>query len=263
MFFVIYMNHTWGDKDTKFIVYYGDYFPKECEKDYNVFILSPNTKANIAQMAKNHLVAGYLSLGEVDSNQMYFEKINYEKFILHNNPIWPDARLVDIRDAAWHRFILDEMIPSLIQKGFNGLFMDTLDSVLELERTFPDRYKGSIESLILLIMKIKQQYPDLRLISNNAFSVLPQIDSLLEYALAESLYTDYDFSSNRYQLAKDDQRLHRAANLFSYLNSQALVLEYAIELDMISKVREKNKTHSFPLFFSNIQLTRECLEMQR
>lgn len=258
VFYVISMNQTMGNDDIRFIVYYGDYFPKICVAKYNVFILSLNSKGDITQITKNHLVAGYLSLGEVDSKQTYFEKINHQKFILHKNPIWPDARLVDVRDAAWHRFILDEMIPKLIEKGFNGLFLDTLDSIIALEQSSPDRYNGSIESLILLIQQIKQQYPDLKLIANNAFSILPQIDSLLEYVLAESLYTAYDFRENKYQLAKNDYRLKLVADVVSNLTSKCLVLEYAVESDMISKIREMNQAYKFPLFISNIQLTRGC-----
>ena len=154
--FFIGLSQMWDDNYTNFIVYYGDIFPKECEKEYNVFILSPHTQANITKLADKHLIAGYLSLGEVDSKQPYFKEISHKNFVLHNNPFWSDAKLVDVRDTAWHGFILDEMIPNLIEKGFNGLFLDALDSALELERTYPVRYKGSTESLISLIKKIKQ-----------------------------------------------------------------------------------------------------------
>jgi endo-alpha-1,4-polygalactosaminidase (GH114 family) len=252
------VNQMWGNKDIKFIVYYGDFFPAECEKDYSVFILSPHTQANITELAHTHLVAGYLSLGEVDSKQSYFNKIGHKSFVLHRNPFWPDARLVDVRDLAWQGFILHEMIPNLIEKGYNGLFLDTLDSAIELERLYPKRYKGSIENLISFIKKIKQQYPNLKLIANNAFSILPKIDSLLEYVLAESLFTSYDFASKKYQLASDDRRLKHANKVFSQLTSKPMVLEYAIDPDMISKVREKNKTYNFSLYFSNIQLNQGC-----
>lgn len=247
-----------ADTDTKFVVFYGDTFPAKCEHEFNLYIFAPHTKADIKKLAKKYLVAGYLSLGEVDIKQPYYERISREKFILHNNPVWPNAKLIDVRNEAWQTFILEKLIPDLIERGFNGLFLDTLDSIIELERLNPAKFSGSIDSLVHLIHKINKQYSNLKLISNNALSILQRIDNNLEYVLAESLYTAYDFSQSKYQLATNDIRLNQATNIFSHITSKPLVLEYAIHEDTINSVLLKNRTHNYPLFFSNIQLNKDC-----
>ncbi|MBK8430849.1 MAG: endo alpha-1,4 polygalactosaminidase [Chloroflexi bacterium] len=104
----------------------------------------------------------------------------------HGRPIrnanWP-TWLVDCNSAEWHAELLNKQIPALTARGFQGLFLDTLDIIGPL----PSLKSG----LIALIKAIHQQYPALKLIANRGFELYPEIHDCLAGVLFEAFTTAY------------------------------------------------------------------------
>ena len=65
-----------------------------------------------------------------------------QPFLVEPNPDWPGVR-VDIRDQRWQEVLLREELPPLIQGGYDGVMLDTIDTVPYLEAKDPARFAGS------------------------------------------------------------------------------------------------------------------------
>jgi uncharacterized protein (TIGR01370 family) len=155
--------------------------------------------ANVKAWHNNHTqFFGYLSIGEADLSRLAIKDRLNKSFLLTANPNWPNAYQVDVRNAEWHAVLFDDMLPGIAAR-FDGVFLDTLDVPLELERSDPQHFAGSRDALIAIIREIHEHYPKLKIITNNALSILPAVGNDITAALVEDLYTSYDFTAKRVQ----------------------------------------------------------------
>jgi polysaccharide biosynthesis protein PelA len=103
------------------------------------------------------------------------------------NPLW-GTWLVDVGSAVWQSYLLTSVIPALRERGFTGLLLDGLDQPAQQP------------ALRSLIQTIYQQYPDLVLVVNRGFGLLPALHPCLGGVLFESFTTFYDKGHGRYAI---------------------------------------------------------------
>ena len=79
------------------------------------------------------------------------------------------------------------MIPEITAKGFIGLMLDTLDTPPYLESLSAEQYGGMKQAAVSLVHDIRAAHPDLMLIVNRGYALLPQILDCVDLVIAESL----------------------------------------------------------------------------
>ncbi len=136
-------------------------------------------------------VCGYLSLGEIRTSDPFLTFLD-RAALLPENPDWPGTRRVDIRHPSWRSLVLDRRIPSLASQGFTGLMFDTLDTPPYLELLDPARYHGMREAAIELVDSIRARWPEMMLIMNRGYALLPDVVRKVDAVIAESLMTSPD-----------------------------------------------------------------------
>lgn len=141
-------------------------------------------------------VLGYLSLCEVAESRSFFAEVRAEGLLLGEHATWRGSHYVDVRDPRWSRRVIEDLIPRLLRRGFSGLFLDTLDDAAWLERQ-PGR-RGMREAAIRLVRAIRRHYPDITLMMNRGYDLLPALERDVDAVLAESLHGTYDFTAKRY-----------------------------------------------------------------
>jgi uncharacterized protein (TIGR01370 family) len=152
-------------------------------------------------------VVGYLSLAEASPDYTYFEQLQAEGLLIHPSEIWKGNQFIDIRDRRWHQRVTRELVPSVLAKGFNGLFLDTVDSALWMEESNPAKYGGMKQAAIELIGGIRKLYPGTTIVLNRGYNLLPDLAGVLDFAVGESVFSTYDF--NRKQYGFVDPALYR------------------------------------------------------
>jgi len=175
----------------------------------------------------------YLSLGEANLTRSYLKKSAKAPYLIQANTNWPSAYWVDIRHPEWRKLILETVLPLIAARGFDGVFLDTLDVPIELERQDPTRYAGSKTALLHLIKEIKTRHPDWIIISNNALELLNELSPSLSAALAEDVYTRFDFTKNRAVLTPQNESREKVTVLKAFAKKTgkpALTLLYTDDL---------------------------------
>jgi uncharacterized protein (TIGR01370 family) len=153
------------------------------------------SKAAIAQTGAR--LCGYLSLGEIRTADPFFAALD-SAILLEENPAWPRTRRIDIRHRSWTDLVLNEMIPSIAAQGFTGLLLDTLDTPPYLERQDPDGNRGMRQAAVDLVSAIRRTYPDIILIMNRGYDLLPDVADRLDGIVVESLLTTTDPSGYKW-----------------------------------------------------------------
>jgi uncharacterized protein (TIGR01370 family) len=187
------------------VVYYSDQAEAKDFEPYNPVILESDADAAlVSSLAGKKDVLGYVNLGEAEEWRPWFKELKMQGLLVRENPNWKGSWIVDIRKPAWKNHILERAIPMVLAKGFNGLFYDQLDVVITLEQEDPVKYQGMIAAAIDLVKSIRQRFPGKKIMMNRAYEIIEQVGKAIDYELAESLYTDYDFENKTYSVRSQD-----------------------------------------------------------
>ena len=112
--------------------------------------------------------------------------------------------------------MIEQLIPDVLHRGFDGLFLDTLDDAAHLERSDPARHRSMTAAAARLVRTIRFHYPTLTIMMNRAYEILPAVEEHIDIVLGESLFADYDLDTKSYRLVepalyRQQVRLLRAA----------------------------------------------------
>lgn len=194
--------------DERWVVVYNEKPTIESFRDYSLVVLDSIHHPPIRPLLEQRkTVIGYLSLGEAESYRDYYKDVEKEGILLDKNPNWPDSRYVDVRDARWTRRVVETLVPRLLHKGFQGIFIDTLDNPPELERRDPAKFKGMTVAAANLVKAIRRHYPRIYIMLNRGYTILPAVESEIDAVLGEAVFTEIDFEKNTYRLT--DPKLYR------------------------------------------------------
>ena len=128
-----------------------------------------------------------------------------QSFIVEPNPNWPGNMRVDIRDERWQQLLLRQEVPRLLTMGFDGLMLDTLDTVPYLENKDPSRFAGSRRALADWLRALRRAAPRAVIVANGTESLIdaaPFVDGFI----VEGVFAMYDFTRRIYRETTDDER---------------------------------------------------------
>ena len=93
-------------------------------------------KLKVKPQGGKRLVIGYFSVGEAEKYRKYWKKEwnkKLPKWILYENKNWEGAFIVKYWSKEWKE-IIEIMLKSHIDSGFNGVFLDTIDTYQSFEK---------------------------------------------------------------------------------------------------------------------------------
>ena len=173
----------------KWVAFYGQTADESVLASYDIVILDPMFQGSIAAVAQaGARVCGYLSLGEIRISDIFYDRVD-PTALLEENPAWPGTRRIDIRHRSWKDLVLKEIIPSIAAKGFTGLLLDTLDTPPYLEQLDPSSNGGMRQAAVDFVQAIHRSHPNMLVIMNRGYAVLPSVIGSIDGIVAESLLT--------------------------------------------------------------------------
>ncbi|MFZ2889366.1 endo alpha-1,4 polygalactosaminidase [Sulfuricurvum sp.] len=177
-----------------FLIYYGNDYSLKHFSQYETVVLDPDSYPNVSFLSLSHTYA-YLSLGEVHSGRSYFDSLRKADLLDGTNHEW-GSHHIKIDNGKWKKLLLEEVIPPIIQGGYKGIFLDTVDSLLARNLS-----KAEIADLIVSIHK---KYPKLRLMLNRGFEIADMVP--IHALVYESTISGYNYKNNRFSLFDYDFR---------------------------------------------------------
>lgn len=185
--------------------YYGPHPPVEILSFFKNVVIEPSSGLNPHVLEKEGAkVYAYASLGEAINLNQYGKPID-KSWVLAKNQNW-QSLVLDQTNPAWQAFFINQLITPLWNKGYRGFFLDTLDSYRIVSED-PQKMKKQQEGIISTIRAIKAKYPDAKLILNRGFEVLPEIKTLVDGVVAESLFNGWNNQKKEYfQVSEKDRQ---------------------------------------------------------
>ena len=224
--------------DKNIAIYYASNPPVEMlSKFERVIVEADNIKPDeLAQISKDGSnVFAYASIGEVSPTRTWYSKVKKE-WILGKNVAW-DSDVMDLSNPEWQDFLLSEVINPLWASGYRGLFLDTLDS-FKLFALTAEKQAIQTAALQSFLKRVKKHYPEIKLIANRGFEIIPHIAKQLDAVAAESLYASWDNIHKKYtETSESDQKW-----LLSHLKS--IQSEHHLDIIIIDYVPPKKRAYA-------------------
>ena len=242
-------------------VYYHNNLPPEAFDSYSLVVLDSDAHPDISPLLESgKTVLGYISLGEVAEYRKWYKEVESEGLLLRENQFWPGSYLIDLRDQRWTKKVIEELIPNILKQGFSGIFIDTMDNASELERIDPVKYKGMASSAADLIKAIRRHYPEIKIMLNRGYDLLPLVGDVIDITLGESVYSTYNHETKGYEIVnrklykQQVKILQDAAQKFPGL--QIYTLDYCNPEDdeWIKTIYSTQRSNGFTPFVSTIEL---------
>ncbi len=202
--------------------YYGADVPVAELGAYDRVVLQPGlvSPGEVAALkAAGASVYAYVSVGEIEPADSLFNTLP-NAALPGSNPAW-NTRVADLTHAAWRTHILEDRLAPLSSSGFDGAFLDTLDSHHLLENIEVQR-----AALVTLISEIQRRYSELSLLLNRGFEILADLDQPVAGVVAESLY--HGWNGKEYRVVPPEDRqwlLDRLAQARPYAD-ELVVIDY-------------------------------------
>jgi polysaccharide biosynthesis protein PelA len=228
-------------KHLTWVVYYGQTADEDLLASYDIVVLDPGFQGSLERVkAKGAQTYGYVSLGEVRTTSPTYKLVN-PAVVLEANLEWPDVQRVDVRSPAWQKYILEVAIPPIVNAGFQGLMLDTLDTPVWLEQVDSQRFRGMRQAAVDLVATIRTRHPALKLIMNRGYAILPDVVDYIDAIIAESLLTMPDADKTGILTVSQSQVCAQLALLASARNRSRplpiLSLDYSV-LDDRAAIRD-------------------------
>lgn len=178
--------------------YYGAKPPVNSLSQFDRIVLeSENIRPSELKKLKQHGASAYayLSMGEVGPQRSWKHLIKPE-WTTGVNTAW-NSTVMDMTSKDWQRFVL-QRVELLLQQGYDGLFLDTMDSY-QINASSDAERSAQEDALANLVYRIKRRNPSIKLISNRGFEVMDKVGGYLEAVAAESLYSRWNNAEGIYQ----------------------------------------------------------------
>jgi uncharacterized protein (TIGR01370 family) len=252
-----------SEKTASWLIYYSNQAPVETLCRYDLLVLDSDSHPPLQPLIRRgKILLGYLSIGEVEDYRTFFAEVRAEGLFLRENQNWKGSYFVNLRDERWPRRLLEKIIPKIVEQGFNGLFLDTLDNAIELERIDSQKYSGMKSAAAAIVREIRHRYPGLKIMMNRGYELLPEIGREIDMVLGESVFTTYDFTSQKYhrvpqetysgqvRLLKEAQQRHPGLKVFT--------LDYWNPEDSagIRRIYKTERANGFNPYVATIKLNR-------
>ncbi len=153
--------------------------------------------------ADGRQVLAYLSLTEMGRAHEAFADVEKAGLVLDQHPVWTGSQYIDFRSPDWQRMVVDRLVPRALEQGFTGLFLDTLDDAEFLEAKDAGRYQGMREAAVRLVGAIRLKHPQVTLMVNRGYAVLPDIAGSIDIVLGESVIGSFDGETGAYKRMSD------------------------------------------------------------
>ena len=138
------------------LLYYGNNpLPDDIIYAFDWIILDPDSSCYQHLIDKFYLknkpkLFGYLSVGEIEKHKNYFHLI--KNFSIGRNNMW-DSLIADIRNDQYQKFLMNHVAKNIMDKEFDGFFLDTLDSYrMAVDKS---QWKDFQNALVNFVKKLK------------------------------------------------------------------------------------------------------------
>ncbi len=205
--------------------------------------------------ADGHTVYSYLNVGSLEDFRCYYDEYSALGLGAYEN--WEEEIWIDVSDARWQAFLLDDLAEDLKAKGIDGCFVDNCDVYYE----FPT---GAIyEGLVTIMEGLVGKGLAVIINSGNDFVNAYTANGgdwrgILTGINQETVFSAIDWEDGTFTAAAEEDRAFFCEYVETYgsLGAEIYLLEYTSDETLIAQITAYCAAHGFSFYIADsIDLT--------
>lgn len=240
--------------------YYGHEAPVGSLMAYDWVVLQQDqtSDARVDLLSESGtLPIAYVSIGEVARSHHQFGNLQ-KNWLIGKNSAWSSA-VLDLRLPEVRTFLLDNLIDPAFERGFQGVFLDTLDS-FTLAPDGEAQRSAFAEAQRSLISAIRARHPEGKIVLNRGFhlpdSIIDQVDGIA----LESWRNGYNAKDKRYYKVSDTDRQWLNGQLQRWLEARPdmplIAIDYVAKFSQAGELADQLRSEGFVPWVANPPLDR-------
>lgn len=225
----------------------------ESVRDFNTIVVDAQnySKEEIAAFHDNgQTVYSYINIGSLENFRDYY--FEYVDLTLAEYENWEEERWIDVSDSRWQGFVIDELIPSLLEKDIDGFFVDNCDVYyLYPTKEIMDGLTIILKSMIAtgkaVVINGGDTYLDAYCNSGGSW------DDVMTGINQESVFSRILWDEGKFGTTSDDDREYFQDYVERYAAKGAdiYLLEYTMDKNLILKIRNYCKKNGFEYYITD------------
>lgn len=240
--------------------YYGDEAPIGSLMAYDWAVLQKDrvsdARLDLLRQAGTVPIT-YVSVGEMARSHRFFPELD-ASWRIGSNPDW-DSEVLDLRQPRVRAYILDRLVDPAMERGFQGVFLDTLDSFQLVAEDETDR-AAFAQAQKELIAQIRERHPEARIILNRGFHLPSPTKDMVDALAFESWLTGYDPSNDSYRQVSEADRDWLEVQLAPWREARPdmpiIAIDYAEQGSEGRELAQRLREEGFVPWVGNGDLTR-------
>lgn len=194
---------------SNWLIFNGEHLDFHASKRYNPVIFSVDKHPNLKALKEsNTTLFARISLHSVNTQADWFPTAEKHNLLLENTHTNDDVYWINIDDSIWRKQIIENIIPSILRKGFDGIVIESLDDIaVDTSKTLTAKN---------LVKTIRYHYTSMPIILMGKSKIVSHLASDVNGVIVES-----SFNKNNNQLkdaithVKHAQRLNPKLRVYS------------------------------------------------
>ena len=160
---------------------------------HEMSIVEPEATVDLPKLhAAGRKVLAYVSAVELREASPHFSRLKQAGVkVLARQAEWKSA-IMDITHPAWADFVVDQLARTAAARGFDGFFLDTVDSAVALMRQDPSKAPAYQAAITGLVTRLRASFPGREIVLNRGFEFLPALTTAVDGVLVESVIRTFN-----------------------------------------------------------------------
>lgn len=201
--------------------------------------------------AEEMRVYSYLNVGSLENFRDYYDE--YKDLCLGKYEHWDDEQWIDVTSERWQAFILEELAPSIVEKGCDGFFVDNCDVYYqypteEVLRALGTIMEGLVDTKLEVIMNGGDAFIDAYTTTIGPWT------NVISGINQETVFTkiDWDTGTFRARNSSDNEFLFYTEYIERYAEQGVYIylIEYTQNAGVQNEVIDYCREHNFMYLLS-------------
>jgi hypothetical protein len=242
-----------GKMNSGYGVFLSEKKDPESLKDFNTVVVDAQyySKEEIDDFhSVGHTVYSYINIGSLENFRDYYYE--YVDLTLAEYENWEEERWIDVSDKRWQGFVIDELIPSLLEKDIDGFFVDNCGVYYQYPaKEIMDGLTVILKSMIAtgkaVVINGGDTYIDAYCNSGGSW------DDVMTGINQESVFSTILWDEGTFGAASEDDREYFQDYVERYAAKGAdiYLLEYTQDKSLIRKIKKYCKKNGFEYYIAD------------
>lgn len=195
-----------SEENIRWVIDYGKTLDFDKFDPYSIVVLNENPSPMMIEMLREQdkEVFGHINLSQINSTNRFYQMAKKEGVLLESKDENTGSNLVDIKQKAWTKMMIEWIIPYALLSRFDGLLIDGVDNYLNRHQEGSQAFTADQSAFIRLIKTIRLHYPQKVIILKNGYTVLPEVAKEIDMEIVEASYGRYNAKEKKYELVPDE-----------------------------------------------------------